>query len=269
MLVASSEAPGSSTPCPKQRRTVGALERGLFVVPDVITSVGLLSGCLSLISAFDGHFERAAAMIEFSLVCDILDGLVARASHAASAFGIEYDSLSDLIAFGVAPASLVYSWALKPLGLWGALIIGPFVISAALRLARFNIQAGTIAGKKRFVGLPVPGAAAMVAGLLFACRSLALDSPRALCGAMAVITLALAGLMVSRIPYPALKALNFRERAFEVVIVMLVGVVLLSLAPRLTAFAAAAAYILSGPILIATGEQIEAGQADVRAGAGR
>jgi len=258
MLVASSEAPGSSTPHPKQRRTVGALERGLFVVPDVITSIGLLSGCLSLISAFDGHFERAAAMIEFSLVCDILDGLVARASHAASAFGIEYDSLSDLIAFGVAPASLVYSWALKPLGLWGALIIGPFVISAALRLARFNIQAGTIAGKKRFVGLPVPGAAVMIAGLLFGYRHFALDLPRALCAGMAVVTLVLAGVMVSRIPYPAPNLAGFRERGFEAATLALVLALLLVLAPRLTAFLGALAYVLSGPVLAAAGEQIEA-----------
>ncbi len=208
-------------------------------------------------------------MVEVSLVCDALDGLVARASHAASPFGIEYDSLSDVVAFGVAPASLVYRWALKPLGLWGVLVMAPFVICAALRLARFNIQASTTGGKRRFVGLPVPGAAAMVAGLLFVYRSFALDSPRALCAGMAAITLVLAGLMVSRIPYPALKFLNFREHAFEAAIVMLVGVVLLSLAPRLTAFAVAAAYILSGPILTATGEQIEAGEAGVRAAAGR
>ena len=225
------------------------------MVPDVITSVGLLSGCLSLVSAFDGHFERAAVMIEFSLVCDILDGLVARASHAASPFGIEYDSLSDVIAFGVAPASLVYSWALKPLGLWGALIIGPFVISAALRLARFNIQAGTIEGKKRFVGLPVPGAAAMIAGLLFGYRYLALDLPNALCAGMVVVTLVLAGVMVSRIPYPAPNLAGFRERGLEAATAALVLALLLLVAPRLMAFLGALAYVSSGPLLVAAGSR--------------
>jgi len=198
-------------------------------------------------------------MIEFSLVCDILDGLVARASHTASAFGIEYDSLSDVIAFGVAPASLVYSWALRPLGLWGALIIGPFVISAALRLARFNIQAGTIGGKQRFVGLPVPGAAAMIAGLLFGYRYFALDLPHSLCAGVAVITLMLAGAMVSRIPYPAPKLAGFREHGLEAATAALILALLLLLAPRLTAFLGALAYVLSGPVLAAAGEQIQAG----------
>lgn len=236
----------------------GVLQGGLFVVPDTITSLGLLCGCLSLVSAFDGRFERAAVMIEVSLVCDILDGLVARASRTASRFGLEYDSLSDVVAFGVAPASLVYSWALKPLGLWGVLVIGPFVICAALRLAKFNIQAGTTGGKTRFVGLPVPGAAAMMAGLLFGYRYFALDSPRALCVIMAVLTLVLACIMVSRVPYPALKSVDFRERTFETLTVILVGAILLLAAPRLVAFLGAAVYVLSGPILIATGERIKA-----------
>jgi CDP-diacylglycerol---serine O-phosphatidyltransferase len=129
-------------------------------LPDAVTSVGLLLGCLSLVSAFDGRFERSAALIDVCLIFDVLDGLVARVSRSTAPFGAELDSLSDVVAFGVAPAGLVYSWALKPLGLWGVLIIGPFVISAALRLARFNVQTTSGGGSKtRFVGLPVPGAA--------------------------------------------------------------------------------------------------------------
>ena len=138
-------------------------------LPDAVTSVGLVLGCLSLVSAFDGHFERAAVLIDACLICDVLDGLLARVSHAAAPFGAELDSLSDVVSFGVAPAGLVYSWALKPLGLWGVLIIGPFVICAALRLARFNVRATSGGGSKtRFVGLPVPGAASAIAGLTLA-----------------------------------------------------------------------------------------------------
>ncbi len=210
-------------------------------------------------SAFDGCFEISALMVEISLACDILDGLVARASRTATPFGIEYDSLSDVVAFGVAPASLTYTWALKPLGLWGIVTFGLFVICAALRLARFNIQAGTTAGKTRFVGLPVPGAAAMIAGLLFGYRYFALDSPRALCAVMLAVTLALAGLMVSRVPYPALKSVDLSARKFLVAAALLIVAVLLLLAPRLVAFLGAAVYLVSGPVLALSGEHVAKG----------
>lgn len=233
--------------------------RGLVLLPDTITTLSLVAGCFSFLSAVDGHIVRAAIMIEVSLVCDGLDGLVARASRATSAFGLEYDSLSDVIAFGVAPAALMYSWALRPLGPWALLIIAPYVIGAALRLARFNIQAPSSGGKRRFVGLPVPGAAATIAGLLFGYRYLGLNRPRALCAAMVPVALILAGLMVSRVPYPSLKGVDFRRHvAAEILIVLLVGIALLAI-PLLTLFLGALVYVLSGPTLIAMGERIRSG----------
>lgn len=245
--------------------TKAAPGRGLFVVPDLITSAGLMSGCLSLASAFDGRFELSALMIGVSIACDSLDGLIARASRTASRFGIEYDSLSDVVAFGVAPASLVYTWALKPLGLWGVLIMGLFAICAALRLARFNIQAGTTAGKTRFVGLPVPGAAAMIAGLLFGYSYFGLDSPRALCAGMIVVMMVLAGLMVSRVPYPALKRVDLSASKLQIGAALFIAVLLLLVAPRLAAFLAATAYLFSGPALALSGEQIEEASSESQA----
>lgn len=230
--------------------------RVLFVLPDLMTSAGLMSGCVSLVSAFDSRFELSALMIGVSIACDSLDGLIARGSRTASRFGIEYDSLSDVVAFGVAPASLVYVWALKPLGMWSISIIGIFVICAALRLARFNIQAGTSAGKTRFVGMPVPGAAAVIAGILFGYRYFALDSPRVLCAVMIAVTLLLAGLMVSRIPYPAFKSVDLGARKFEIGLALLIAAILLVFAPRLAAFIAGAAYLISGPALALTGEHV-------------
>jgi CDP-diacylglycerol---serine O-phosphatidyltransferase len=224
-------------------------------LPDIVTSIGLLLGCLSLLSAFDGRFERAAILIYACLVCDVLDGLVARASHVAAPFGAEYDSLSDVVAFGVAPAGLVYSWALKTLGPWGLFVFGPFVVSSALRLARFNVQTATgQSSKRRFVGLPVPGAAAVIAGLFFGFELLPRLSTPALCVFFSAVMLILAGLMVSRIPYPLFKVTAIRDYAARLIAIAVGVVILLAIAPRLSASIAAIAYLVSGPVLALRGD---------------
>src|SRR5277367_384610 len=120
------------------KQQVAPLRRGVFLAPATITSFGLLSGFFGLVSAINSHFELAAAMILIAFVCDGLDGRVARLSRTSSQFGVEYDSLTDVVAFGVAPAVLVYTWALRPLGLGGVIISGLYVVFAAFRLARFN-----------------------------------------------------------------------------------------------------------------------------------
>jgi len=218
----------------------------------------LFAGCVSLVSAIGGRFERAAAMIGLSILCDIGDGFVARVSHTSSAFGLEYDSLSDVVAFGVAPAILVDSWALRPLGACAVLIVAVYIICAALRLARFNIEAGTASGKRRFVGLPVPGAAAAIGGILSGYRYFALDSPRALCGAMTIVMLGLAALMVSRMPYPTIKGVDPRSLLSPKLLAGAAIVASLVLvAPRLTAFVAGLGYLLSGVILALRGERVE------------
>lgn len=248
----------------RPRKVTEPLRRGIFLVPAIITSLGLLAGFYSLISAIDGHFERAAAMIAVAFVCDGLDGRVARASRTSSHFGVEYDSLSDLVAFGVAPAGLVYTWALHPLAAWGWMVTGMYVVCAALRLARFNVQAATT-DKRRFVGLPVPGAAAVIAGLVLACSYFEIDSPRLLCVVANLLTAALAGLMISRVPYPSFKSVDLHHRApLELTVVVLIAVAFVAAMPQLSAFLLATAYMLSGPYLMLKGERTVKPQVPMR-----
>jgi len=241
----------------KVRREVAEpLKRGVFLVPAAITSLGLLSGFYSLISSINRHFELAATMIVVAFICDGLDGRVARASRTSSQFGIEYDSLSDVVAFGVAPASLIYMFALTTVGNLGWVLSGAYVVCAALRLARFNTQVGMVE-KRRFVGLPVPGAAAMVAGLVLAYSYFEFNSARALSAFAAPLTLALACLMISRVPYPSFKAIKHRDRVpLEVLALVLIGVAAMITLPQLTLFLLSTGYVLSGPLLFLRGQRI-------------
>ena len=221
----------------KVRREVAEpLKRGVFLVPAAITSLGLLSGFYSLVSSINHHFELAATMIVVAFICDGLDGRVARASRSSSQFGVEYDSLSDVVAFGVAPAGLIYMFALSSIGNLGWVLSGAYVVCAALRLARFNTQVGTV-DKRRFVGLPVPGAAAMIAGLVLAYSYFEFDSARLLGAFAAPLTLALACLMVSRVPYPSFKSIKHRDRIpLELLALVVIGVALMITMSQLTLF---------------------------------
>jgi CDP-diacylglycerol---serine O-phosphatidyltransferase len=234
------------------------IRRGVFLLPATITSIGLLSGFYSMVSAVTGHFEVAAVMIIVAFVCDGLDGRIARASRTSSQFGIEYDSLSDLVAFGVAPAMLAFSWALRPIGSIGIAVGGLYVLCGALRLARFNVQTAT-ADKRRFVGLPIPGAALMISSTALAYSYFEFESPRMLCTLMAPFTLVLGGLMISRVPYPSFKSMKLEKRAqVEIVIAMMVIAAMLFAMPQLTAFLLSGAYVLSGPALLIRGERLSA-----------
>jgi CDP-diacylglycerol--serine O-phosphatidyltransferase len=209
-----------------------------------------------LISSIDAHFETAAEMIMLAFICDGLDGRVARLSRTSSQFGIEFDSLSDVVAFGVAPAALAYTWGIRALGAVAIVISGLYVICAALRLARFNVQTGVV-DKRRFVGLPVPGAAAMIAGIVLAYSYFEFNSPRALCVVMVPVTLALAALMISHVPYPSFKGLDMSEHAqIKLMAVVLTVAAMLLAMPQFTLFSLASAYVLSGPFLMARGERI-------------
>jgi CDP-diacylglycerol---serine O-phosphatidyltransferase len=242
----------------RRERVVAPLRRGIFLVPVTITSLGLLAGFYSLISAINGHFVRSAVLIAFAFVCDGLDGRVARLSRTSSPFGVEYDSLSDVVAFGVAPAVLAYTWALRPLRLGGVIIAGLYVVFAAFRLARFNIQTGSV-DKRRFIGLPVPGAAAMIAGLVFAYHYFYIDAPQMLVAVIAPVTAALGILMISRVPYPSFKSIDFYHRApLAVTAGVMVVLTCLVAVPQVTACVLATAYVLSGPFLMLAGEQMTA-----------
>src|SRR3984893_18477620 len=242
----------------QKRRVVGPLRRGVFLAPATITSLGLLSGFFALVSAINSHFETAAVMILIAFACDGLDGRVARLSRTSSHFGVEYDSLSDVVAFGVAPAVIAYCWSLRLLGTWGVVIAGMFVICAALRLARFNVQTAS-SDKGRCGGLPGPGAAAMIAGCVLAYSYFEFDSPHLLVIVMAPLTVALASLMISRVPYPSFKTLNFDQHArLERVAAMLLVLACLFAMPQFTFFMLATTYVASGPYLLLTGERPQA-----------
>ena len=155
---------------PKKERSARHenLRKGVYILPNLFTTGTLFAGYYSIVSAMNGQYEKAAWFILIATVFDGLDGQVARMTNTTSRFGVEYDSLADLVAFGVAPGLLMYSWALTTFGKLGWLAAFLYVVCGALRLARFNVQVETVESK-RFVGLPIPSAAWMVAscGLLF------------------------------------------------------------------------------------------------------
>src|SRR3990167_6074066 len=152
----------------KTKQRASGIKKGIFLLPNLITSASLFGGFYSIIASLDGEFNKAAIAIIVSAVLDGLDGRIARLTRSTSKFGVEYDSLADLVAFGLAPGILIFTWALRPFGKYGWLAAFLYVVCGALRLARFNVQITTIESK-RFNGLPIPAAAAMVAStvLLF------------------------------------------------------------------------------------------------------
>jgi CDP-diacylglycerol--serine O-phosphatidyltransferase len=234
---------------PRQRMT-GPFKRGVYLLPSVVTSLGLAIGFYSMISGVNGHLELAAILIMVAFLCDGLDGRLARVSQSASPFGVEYDSLADVVAFGAAPATLLYVWALRSLGAWGWVVCAAFVVCAALRLARFNVQAPS-ADKRRFVGLPVPGAAIAIAALVLAGSYFELDLGRGLPIFMTPFSLALACLMISSVPYPSFKGINLKRRvSLETVTAVMIGIGVAIVLPQVTVLILSIGYVLSGPFLL-------------------
>ena len=157
------------TPRPRRKRSSlepSLRERGIYLLPNLFTTAALFAGFYAIVQAMNGKYEHSAVAIFIAMVMDGLDGRVARMTNTQSAFGAEYDSLSDMVSFGVAPALVVYVWALKPMGKLGWIAAFIYCASAALRLARFNTKLGT-ADKRYFQGLPSPAAAALLAGLVW------------------------------------------------------------------------------------------------------
>ena len=141
--------------------------RSVYLLPNLLTSMSLFGGFYSIIATIDGKFVYASIAIFLACLCDVFDGAVARKTGSASRFGVEYDSLADLVSFGVAPGLLAYMWALKGYGRFGWLAAFLYVACGALRLARFNVQVDSVQ-KKQFLGLPIPMAAmAMASSVLF------------------------------------------------------------------------------------------------------
>ncbi len=225
------------------------IRRGIYILPNLLTTGNLFAGFVSIVCTIDGDYEKAAIAILISWIMDILDGKVARLAGASSRFGIEYDSLADLVAFGVAPGLLIYMWALTDLERLGWLAAFAFVACGALRLARFNTMATTEA-KQYFLGLPIPGAAGLVATLVLFLHPHYPQPEGALSVGLMVVVFALSLLMVSNIRYSAFKELDFiKTKPIRATLVMVLLIVVIAAKPRMILFAGLLSYVLSGPSL--------------------
>ena len=235
----------------RRRRSRRRERRAIYLLPNLITTSALLLGFWSIILSFNQQYARAALAIVLARIADMLDGRVARATDSTSPFGIEYDSISDVISFGVAPAVLFYSWALAPLGPRAWVVAAVFTICAALRLARFNVHQ-QVEESKRYQGLPSTFAGGMVAVSVWFVGWLGFDAPLpALVGTSATVGFtSLALLMVSPLPYMSLKAIRIdRRNAYPVFVALVFAVVIVLLYHEPVLFAIGAVYVVSGPVL--------------------
>jgi len=233
-------AQAMTEPSPPQRH------RGIYILPSLFTTMGLFAGFYSLIASVQGRFEIAAWTIIAAAFFDMLDGRVARLLNAETSFGAEYDSLCDMLSFGIAPAVLVYLWALTPLGKAGWLAAFFIVAGAALRLARFNVQHET-QDSRFFCGLPTPATA-----LLMASAVLFYDAIQSQPNAWIwwFFSVSLGWLMVSNTRFISGKDLDLRKgHSFTVVLVMVLIITIIMLDPYRILFAVFLAYCLHGPLM--------------------
>ncbi len=220
--------------------------KGIYLLPNLFTTGALFSGFYAVVAAMNGHFENAAIAIFVAMVLDGLDGRVARMTNTQSDFGAEYDSLADMVSFGVAPALVAFSWALQDLGKVGWVAAFVYCAGAALRLARFNTQLA-VADKNYFTGLASPSAAAIVAGNVW------VFSETGTLGAdvawwMAIIVPAAGLLMVSNFKYHSFKGLDLRGKIpFMALLAIVLGFAIVSIDPATVLLGVFLLYALSGP----------------------
>jgi len=221
--------------------------KGIFLLPNLITTGSLFAGFYAIVAAMDGRFLPAAWAILISLVLDGLDGRIARMTHSTSSFGLQYDSLADLVAFGVAPALLVYLWALKPFKQFGWVAAFLFVVCGALRLARFNVQTGTM-DPRYFNGLPIPAAAMVIATSIAFYYEIGEWAPDKQIYILAMIYV-VSFLMVSNFKFYSFKKVElFKRHPFQTLVAVVLIFAVVAAAPELVGFPLMAAYVLSGII---------------------
>lgn len=224
-----------------------SMRKGIYILPNLFTAGSLFAGFYGIVATTNGNYQTAAIWILVSSIFDGLDGKVARLTGTSTKFGVEFDSLADLVAFGVAPGLLMYSWALKPFGRLGWLAGFLFVVCGALRLARFNVQVNTVESK-RFVGLPIPAAASMVsATVLLFYRFGWPGSFKKL--AILILIYSLAFLMVSNFRYYSFKDPELIKRQpFAVLVLAILLLIVIAAEPVIMLFSVFTIYMLSGPI---------------------
>src|SRR5574344_764431 len=225
--------------------------RGVYLLPNLFTTANLFAGFYSIMCAINGSFSVAAATVFVAMVLDGLDGRVARMTNTQSAFGAEYDSMSDMVAFGIAPALLSYQWALKELGNVGLTVAFIYAACAALRLARFNTQIGVV-DKRWFIGLASPAAAAVVSGLVWAVSEhdvYGKDLPVFASLAFAAVVAVTGLLMVSNVKYYSFKDLDLRGRVpFVVILVVVLAFAVIFSDPPRVLLLLFLVYAASGPV---------------------
>src|SRR5262245_60893676 len=227
------------TDFPRKRRS-----RGVYLLPGLFTVANMFCGYACVVYAMRGEFTTAAPFIGFAIVLDMLDGRIARMTGTASEFGVQFDSLADVISFGVAPAILSFSWGLAPLGRLGWAAGFLFVTGAALRLARFNIQSAAGGDKRYFVGMPSPAAAAVPAATVFAYPDGFTDYRAALPALAMVLVPAL--LMVSTIRFRSFKTIDLQSRRpYSVLLLVAGGIMLITTHPQVTLVVMAYTYLMS------------------------
>ena len=230
------------------RKPMNLRKRGIYLLPNLLTTGALFAGFYAIVQAMNSNFEYAAIAIFIAMVLDGLDGRVARLTHTQSEFGAEYDSLSDMVSFGVAPSLVVYEWALKGLGKWGWFAAFIYCAATALRLARFNTNIDVV-DKRYFQGLPSPAAAALIAGFVWVLHDYGFsgESVRWYAGVLTIF----AGLsMVSNLPFYSFKDFNMRKSVpFLVIFLTALFFVVISSYPPGVLFGLFMCYALSGYVL--------------------
>lgn len=223
------------------------MKKGIYLLPNLLTTTSLFFGFYSIVASYQGEFKKAAVAIIISGVFDMIDGKVARMTGTTTRFGVEYDSLADLIAFGVAPGFLAFTWALVPFGRYGWLAGFLYVTCTALRLARFNVQVETVE-KSKFKGIPSPGAAGMIATTVLIYYHLGGNGTTKHVTLLLMIY-SLAFLMVSNISYRSSKALDLSKRKpFSLLVIAVLMMMLIVAEPQILLFSISLAYVLSGPL---------------------
>lgn len=230
--------------------------RGIYLLPSILTTFGMFAGFYSIIASINGDFTLAAISIMVAMLWDALDGRVARLTNTQSDFGAQYDSLADLVSFGVAPALLVYEWSLSDLGRIGWLAAFIFLACAALRLARFNTQVG-ISDKRYFQGLPSPAAAGVIASMIwlkfwkFEYFDFGIVSLSYYVGVGITIVCAL--LMVSNVRYYSFKELDSKKASFRFLLAIVLSLIVLLSKPNIFLFTGFFVYMLSGLFITIVG----------------
>ena len=219
--------------------------KGIYLLPNLLTTGALFGGFYAVLSGFSGSYELASIAIFVAMVFDGLDGRVARMTNTQSDFGVQYDSLSDMVSFGIAPAIVIYGWGLTGLGKVGIAAAFVYASCAALRLARFNVQS-TLSNSKLFIGLPSPAAAALIAGFVWSAHSV--DPSMFVSGFTALLTAVAGLLMVSNFKYPSFKQIDLRGKVpFVVILSIVMAFVVITIDPPRILFLLSLGYALYAP----------------------